>query len=369
MEFGLIIATTAIRIAAAGLALRLFRRYREWRFAIVAFVLGVTAIFPYFEFVDPPRDFISEWLPSAASGLAMLLTALVLVRTLTELSQALEEVRAARDRLEQRVAERTVELRESNESLEGEISERTRAEEALLASETELRRSEIDLRRLAARLIAAQEEERKRLAREMHDDHSQTLAALALEIANLRRSAAAAPESVPLRLEVIEATVHKLADDIHDMSRLLHPSILDDLGLEAAIRTECKRFADREGIHVTFRARRIPGGLPDDCALTFYRIAQEALRNIAKHSGASEASIELIGEDDRLRLIVEDSGQGFVVGETRERAGLGLVSMGERVRLLEGSFNVESAPGRGTRVEVSAPLERSCHEQSTSVTS
>lgn len=367
MQFGLILATTAIRIAAAWLAFRLFRRFKEWRFAIVAFVLSVTAVFPYAEFVAPPTDMFREWLPSAASGLAMLLTALVLVRTLTELRQALEEVRAAHDRLEQRVADRTAELREANASLANEISERRRAEEALLESQRELRRSEVDLRKLAARLIATQEEERKRLARELHDDMSQSLAALALEIANLKRAGFSAPDMAAERLSDMETTVHRLADDIHDLSRLLHPSILEDLGLEAAIQTECDRFAEREGIEVEFRAREVPSNIEGDCALTLYRIAQEGLRNIAKHSGAKSAFVELAGEEGSISLTIQDSGTGFDVAEARERVGLGLVSMSERMRLLEGSIEIDSAPGTGTCIRVEAPLERSRDEQTASV--
>jgi len=367
VELGLIIATTAFRIAAAWLAYRLYRRYRELRFAAVTFVLGVTAVFPYVEFMEPPQTFLREWLPSAASGLAMLLTALVLVRTLTELSQALDEVTESRDRLEERVQDRTRALQDANVALEGQIQERERAEVALLASESELRASQHDLRVLASRLIAAQEEERKRLARELHDDTSQTLAALALEIANLQRTGRSDPASVPDRLSGIELKVHRLADDIHDMSRLLHPSILDDLGIEAAIRTECERFSEREGIEVRFEARSIPSAIPDDCTLTFYRIAQEGLRNIAKHADATQALVQLSGVEGELRLRVEDSGRGFDVNEARERVGLGLVSMSERVRLLDGVLKVESEPGQGARIEVRAPLTRSRDEQTASV--
>lgn len=367
LELGLIVATTAFRIAAALLAYRLYRRYRETRFAAVTFVLGVTAVFPYVEFMEPPETFMREWLPSAASGLAMLLTALVLVRTLTELSLALDEVTKSRDRLEQRVQERTSALQDSNVALEGQIQERKRVEEALLASQSDLRSSQRDLRVLAARLIAAQEEERKRLARELHDDTSQTLAALALEIANLQRSGRLDAETLPERLSGIELKVHRLADDIHDMSRLLHPSILDDLGIEAAIRTECERFSQREGIEVRFEARRIPSEIPDDCKLTFYRIAQEGLRNIAKHAGATQALVQLAGVDGELRLLVEDSGKGFDVDEARERIGLGLVSMSERVRLLDGVLKVESELGQGAQIEVRVPLARSRDEQTASV--
>lgn len=367
VELALILATSATRMAAAWIAWRLFRRHQEYRFLMVTFVLAVTAVFPILDVADPPSDFFKSWLPQLGGALAVLLTALILVRTLTDLSQTYEQVRVANDVLEQRVAERTTEIKEANASLESEVAERKRAEQALRASEQALRRNEAELRRLAGKLIVAQEEERRRLARELHDDLTQTLAALALEIANLRAKASPSDPQVAVGLNSIEGTVHRLADSIHDMSRLLHPSILDDLGLAAAIRAECERFAVRESIKVEFETTELPEELPPDCALTLYRVTQEALHNIAKHASAGSASIRLDADNERIALTVSDSGRGFEVDEARGRAGLGLVSMSERVRLIGGILAVDSEPGGGTSVTVRAPVKETVHEQAASV--
>jgi signal transduction histidine kinase len=246
VELALILPTAATLIAAAWLAFRLHLRNRKWLFGIVAFVLAVTAAFPIIEYADPEHSVLSFWLAQLGSGLAVLLTALILARTLTELLGALGEVQATNDTLEQRVAQRTAELETVNASLKEEVTERKKAESAVRASEAALRGSEAELRRLAGQLISAREEERRRLARELHDDLTQTLAALALELANIRIKSVNSTESVAPGLMAAEGRVHELADSINDISRLLHPFILDNLGLEAAIRTECERFSERK---------------------------------------------------------------------------------------------------------------------------
>lgn len=368
MEFSFILATAATRIAAAWMAYRLHQQHRGRRFGIVAFVLAVTAAFPLIEYVSPSSSLVGSWLPQLGGGLAVLLTALILVRTLTALLEAFEEIQASNDRLEQRVVERTAELRTVNQSLEEEVVERKKAEEAVRDSEDALRSSEAELRRLAGQLITAREEERRRLARELHDDLTQTLAALALELANIRIKAKASDPRVSEGLISAEGRVHTLADSIHDMSRLLHPSILDDLGLEAAIRAECERFGEREGIPISFDFD-VTEKLPDDYSLTLYRIIQEALHNISKHAAASDASVVLLAEDGQVTLTVADSGQGFDPGAVRGRAGLGLVSISERIRLIDGSLSVESRPGQGTKISVRAPMKEKVYEQATSLVS
>ena len=367
VETILILATALSRLVAAWIALRLYRRVRETRFAIVAFVVGVSAMFPLGALVDTKRILVVGWLQDAANGLAVLLTALILVRTLFDLYQSYEEIQDANAILDQRVKERTAELSAANESLANEVAERAKAEAALRQSEAALKGSEAELRKLAALLIAAQEDERRRLARELHDDTSQTLAALAIELASLQRKAEGSDHSVRSGLQSVETSVHRLAEGIHDMSRLLHPSILDDLGLEAAIRTECERVSEREGFPIVFEVLDLPEELPKDCALTLYRITQEALHNIARHAQASRAHVLLQGEDDCVSLEVEDAGKGFDPLEARKSSGLGLISMGERVRLLGGVLRIDSKPGGGARIRVEAPVSRNTNAEAASV--
>jgi len=369
MDISLIIATSVIRLAAAWLALRLYRRTNEKRFATVSFVLAVTAAFPLVETVgsESAEGFLPAPLTQLASGLAVLFTALILVRTLTELHQAFDGLSGANERLEQRVEERTAELREANHNLEAEIAVRKQAEDALRGKEAALTRSEAELRTLAGRLIAAQEDERRRLARELHDDLSQTLAALSIELAKLHSGAAPVPDVIRSGLENAESRVNKLADDIHDMSRLLHPSILDDLGLAAAIRAECERFSDREGVPVNAQIDSSSSDLAPDVALTLYRITQESLRNVAKHAEAGDVEVSLGASGEEVILSVADSGKGFDYEAAREQAGLGLVSMSERVRLLSGELKVLTSPEMGARIEVRIPLQKEDHEPSHSL--
>ena len=148
----------------------------------------------------------------------------------------------------------------------------------------------------------------------------------------------------------------KLSQDVHGLSRQLHPSILEDLGLVEALRSECGSFSQREGIPIRFAPQYVPRGIRNDVALCLYRITQEGLRNVAKHSGVREASVSLVATDEGIMLSIEDSGAGFDPAWVRGKPGLGLASMEERARLIDGDFSVRSQPGKGTLIEVWAPL-------------
>src|SRR5262249_54301282 len=139
----------------------------------------------------------------------------------------------------------------------------------------------------------------------------------------------------------------------------LHPAILDDLGLVEALRSECASFSRREGIAVVYLPEEVPTSLPKDVALCLYRVAQEALRNIAKHAAVKEARVSLAATGSQLLLCVQDSGLGFDPAALRSQPGLGLSSMDERVRLIQAGLSVTSAPGQGTTVAVCVPLARS----------
>jgi signal transduction histidine kinase len=214
------------------------------------------------------------------------------------------------------------------------------------------------LRKLAAKLLHAQEEERRRIAREMHDDWTQRLALLGIDIAKLENQIGTPQKALPL-LRMMQEKLVALSEDVHALSRQLHPSILDDLGLAEALRSECASFSRREGIAVNYRPQEIPRNLPKDVALCVYRIAQEALRNLAKHAAVNEAWVTLVRTGAELLLRVQDKGVGFDSAARHAQPGLGLSSMEERARLIQAKLSVTSAFGQGTTVEVRVPLARS----------
>jgi two-component system, NarL family, sensor kinase len=232
---------------------------------------------------------------------------------------------------------------------------RKRADEAIRAREQSLRQTREGLRKLAAKLLHAQEEERRRIAREMHDDWTQRLALLNIDIANLEKHLGAPANALPLLRKMQERLV-ELSEDVHDLSRQLHPSILDDLGLVEALRSECAGFSRREGIAVVYRPEEVPTSLAEGVGLCVYRVAQEALRNLAKHAAVDEAWVSLAATGSALVLRVQDKGVGFDPAGERAQPGLGLSGMEERVRLIQAELTVTSAPGQGTMVEVRVPL-------------
>ena len=238
-----------------------------------------------------------------------------------------------------------------------EITERKQAERSLRESEAALRASQDDLRRLAGRLLFAEEEERRRVARELHDDFTQRLAVLAIEAGKLERELSATSSPADKRMATFREQMVRLSSDVHRLSRRLHPTILDDLGLVKAVEAECARFSQQEGIDVGFVARDVTDVLAKETALSLYRVVQEGLRNVIKHARTKEARVSLIGEGDVVRLSIEDDGVGFDPQLVRKKGGLGLASMEERMRLVGGKFTIDSGQGRGTLITVEVPVE------------
>ncbi len=273
-----------------------------------------------------------------------------------DMKRSEKALRKAHDELEQRVKERTEELVKANKQLGGEIETRKRTEEELLAREGALRASKEEFRTLAGRLLTAQEAERSLLAREMHDDLTQRLAVLSIEAGKLEQQLQSSRSPASAKLGEMRQQIVKLSSDVHAISRQLHPSILDDLGLVEAIKSECNNFTQREGIVVRYKPVRLPPRIPRDIALCIYRIIQEGLRNIAKHAQATEAHLSLIGKNDALYLSIKDTGVGFDPLGVKKKTSLGLASMEERVRLIQGNFSIQSQPGQGTEIKVRAPL-------------
>jgi PAS domain S-box-containing protein len=223
-------------------------------------------------------------------------------------------------------------------------------------AERALQRSRQELRALAGRLINAEEDERKRISRELHDDLCQKLALLAFDTAGLVLAPPPTVEEIKEPLRILESRMVKMADDVRQLSHRLHPSVLEDLGLTAALNELCEEFSAREGIEVAFEQRGLPKALPVNLAACLYRISQEALHNVLKHAQATQITLGLVGESEGIHLYIRDNGVGF--DQEESRPGLGIVSMKERVRLVQGEFSIHSQPGKGSEVEVFIPLVR-----------
>jgi PAS domain S-box-containing protein len=220
---------------------------------------------------------------------------------------------------------------------------------------TEARRARELNRALAGRLIVSQEEERQRIARELHDDLSQKIAVLNIDVDRLSHQLRTSEHQTWLRR--ISAQVAEVAEHLHDLSYELHPARLQTLGLLESLRVMCSEFSHQRNIHVTFTAAdsELPMVIDPAVSLCVYRITQEALHNIARHSRADEASVRLSYEGRNLCLQIADGGVGFEPHSSRH-TGLGLVSMRERVGMLNGKLAIHTAPGRGTRIVARIPL-------------
>jgi signal transduction histidine kinase len=223
-------------------------------------------------------------------------------------------------------------------------------------AERGLRQSERELRAVTGRLIHAQEEERRRIARELHDDLNQGLALLAIELDLLAQKPPGSDALLGDRLHELSGRVKQLSSVVHELSHLLHPSKLEQLGLVASIRSLCKELARDHEMEIQFIDRQLPPSVPADATLCLYRIAQEALQNVLKHSGARNARVELLGSEGAVVLRIRDEGTGFDPSSIAEQAGLGLVSMRERLHMLGGTIVINSRPGEGTGIEVRLPL-------------
>ncbi len=213
--------------------------------------------------------------------------------------------------------------------------------------------SKQELEVLAGRLITAQEDERSRVARELHDDFTQRLAAAAMRAGRIEK-AGGVPEAARAGLVDLKKDIARISDEVHNLSRRLHPAMLDDLGLAAAIEAECRAVFERGGPLVELQIDAV-GEVSKDVRLALYRITQETLRNIQKHSGAGEATLRLRRVEQGLELQIQDSGVGFDRTQPGWHPGVGIASMEERTRLLGGRFAMESKKGQGTTLRVWLP--------------
>jgi signal transduction histidine kinase len=225
----------------------------------------------------------------------------------------------------------------------------------LLVNSSKRRAAEAAVRDFRRRLIRTQEDDRARLARELHDDVTQRLARLAIDVGMVEGGVL--KTSVAVAMRPVREELVRLSEDVHALSYRLHPSVLEDLGLAEALRAEAERFSRQESVAVEATLGESPAVVPQDRALCLFRVAQAALRNVARHASARKVEMSMRSLDGGLELVIRDDGVGFTREQSHGQTSLGLTSMRERVHLLGGTFDVESAPGRGTVVTAWVPLE------------
>ena len=234
---------------------------------------------------------------------------------------------------------------------------RRRAEQSLRESITDLKAERAALSNLNHRLIEAQEQERSRLARELHDDVCQQMTVLAFAVRRLGRNIPESAKDARQQEQELQDDIAALSAHVSAIADRLHSSKLALLGLAAAADTFCKEASSHDGIAVEFAHENVPDTLPPGVALTLFRVLQEAVTNAARHSGAPRCRVSLYGADDQLHLEVVDEGEGFDTEAALTTSGLGLVSMRERLTLVNGSIAIESKPGSGTTIRATVPLE------------
>jgi PAS domain S-box-containing protein len=229
-----------------------------------------------------------------------------------------------------------------------DVTERNQAIQALKESRQELQV-------LVCRLVNAEKEERKRISRELHDDLSQKLALLAFDTGSLLLAPPPSADEMKEPLRNLQIRIVQLSQDVRQIAHRLHPTILEDLGLIAALNELCEEFSAREGIEAVFEPGAVPDALPVEIASCLYRVAQEALHNVSKHAKACQVRLKVRGSPEGIHLYIHDTGVGFDSEASQSRHGLGMVSMKERVQLIHGEFSIHSQPGQGTEVRVFVP--------------
>ena len=301
------------------------------------------------------------------------------------------ETNAKLSELNATLAKRNNELAAINFELKREIEERKRTEEALRQSTehyrvlfNDARVMQENLRHLSNRVLYIQEEERKRISRELHDEVGQALTAVNVHLAMARKSqeiafgvppsgGASGKDRLKAELQTAQeqiAEAQKLVEQtmqaVHLFARELRPAMLDDLGLGAALRSYIKSFSQRTKLQITFEADAIIEDLSGDEKMTVYRVVQEALTNVARHAEATHVDVTIRATRIAVRLEISDNGKAFSLAQDTEQPTqkrLGLLGMQERVRLVNGTFHIDSREGKGTTIRVDLPLPRQAPEK------
>jgi PAS domain S-box-containing protein len=224
--------------------------------------------------------------------------------------------------------------------------------------DTDRRLAEEALRALSRSLIHAQEEERKRIARELHDDINQRLAMLAVELQQLQKTPRLSASRRNERIDKLFKYTTEIACEVQALSHRLHSASLEYLGLVPALQGFCDEMIRHQNVEIDFQHRGVPKSIPQDVALALFRVTQEALHNAVKHSGVCKFGVRLFGTAHEIQLSVRDSGVGFSPEAAMPTRGLGLISMRERILPLKGRISVVSKPGQGTEITVRVPVEK-----------
>ncbi len=220
---------------------------------------------------------------------------------------------------------------------------------------TERKLAEAALANVSRKLIEAQEQERTRIGRELHDDIGQRLALLAIELQQLRETPFLFA-GVRSHLAQLQKKASDIAADTQSLSHELHSARLQYLGVAAAMRGFCREFGEQQKVKIDFKINDLPTPFSAEISLCLFRVLQEALHNSAKHSGATRFEVRLWGTTNEIHLTVRDSGKGFDRGAAKTSQGLGLISMEERLKLVNGTLSIESQPGLGTKIEARVPV-------------
>jgi len=342
--------------------LRRLRRVKWGALGLAALFLAIVEAYYYFLRGVPLIDDLVDWLIGMA-GAAVLIEITFravanlqrrLQREITERKRAEEDLREHREHLEELVQLRTSELTEVNEALQWEIAERKRVFDQVRAGRERLAW-------LTQQVVSAQEEERQRLSRELHDEAGQALTALKISLELIQSDLPEEAGSLRHRLSEAVALTETTTEQIRLLAHDLRPPALDTVGLNYTLEGLCRDFAERTQLSVDYVGAELPA-LPEAANICLYRFLQEALTNVAKHAQASQVRVGLHCDAETVSLSVEDDGKGFDE-QSGMSAGIGLLGMRERIELLGGKLDIESRSGQGTRLVARIPLQKAYLER------
>jgi signal transduction histidine kinase len=258
------------------------------------------------------------------------------------------EANARLQQLIEALEKRNSELAKVNRELHREIAQRKRTENAL-------RQSEENLRRLSTEILHAQEEERKRISRELHDEVGQSLTVINMTLTAMKNNGAGKSPAIAKKIGDAQRLLNQTMETVHGFARELRPAMLDELGLVPALRSHLKSFARRTGLRVQFSVRGLVDGLSPEQKTVLYRVAQESLTNVARHAKAERVEVAIRRGQIGICMTISDNGRSFHY-DPKATKRLGLLGMQERVRLVNGEFTLKAEPGKGTTIRVELPI-------------